>query len=272
MPEDYQELLTCAVEAAKAASATLRLGYGKSFTISTKTNRHDLVTEYDKKAEEIIITTIKKKYPHHAFLGEEGGYHPGKSQGKSQEDPITWVIDPLDGTVNFAHGIPIFSVSIAACRGDTTYCGVVIHPLLDEVFTAGLGMGAYLNGNPIHTSKTKDLNGAFLATGFPYNIQENPKACIDQFGLIAKKGMPIRRLGSAALDLCYVASGRFDAYWEVTLQPWDLAAGQLIVQEAGGIVTNYQGIPRSYITTEEVLATNGPLHSQMVQILSKDPI
>lgn len=263
MREELQDLLDCALNAAQSAAMVLREGYGTTYGISTKSNRHDIVTEYDKKSENIIISKIKEKYPHHSFLGEESGYTPS-----TDSSPITWVIDPLDGTLNFAHSIPIFSVSIAACRGDDIYCGVVLHPLLDELFYAVRGGGSFLNGKPISTSKQTDLDGAFLATGFPYNTQENPNDCIEQFGRIAKQGMPIRRLGSAALDLCYVAAGRFDAYWEVTLQPWDLAAGQLIVQEAGGVVSDYRGLPRSYTTKQEVLASNGALHHQMVQILN----
>ncbi len=250
-----KELLEVAIEAAEKAGALLRQGLGTNFKISNKSGKHNLVTEYDLAAEKAIIETISTHFPTHGFLAEESG------QGKKGD--ILWIIDPLDGTVNFAHGIPVFSVSIAATQGEEILCGVVYQPITNELFTAEKGKGAYLNGHRLHVTETTDINAAFLATGFPYNVDKNPLHCIDTFSHMTKKGIPIRRLGSAAIDLAYVAAGRFDAYWEVSLQPWDLAGGKLLVEEAGGRVTDYSGNPRPLLGTGPVLATNGHLKLEL---------
>ncbi len=251
-----KELLKVAIEAAQKAGDLLRQGFGTSFKISKKGGKHNLVTEYDHAAEKMIIQTISEHFPSHGFLAEESG------QGKKGD--VLWIIDPLDGTVNFAHGIPVFSVSIAATQGEEILCGVVYQPITEELFTAEKGNGAYLNGHRLRVTKTTDINDAFLATGFPYNVDQNPLHCIDTFSHMTKKGIPIRRLGSAAIDLAYVAAGRFDAYWEVSLQPWDLAGGKLLVEEAGGKVTDYDGKPRPLLGTGPVLATNGRLKLELV--------
>jgi len=176
------------------------------------------------------------------------------------------VIDPLDGTVNFAHNLPIFSVSIAAVKGKDILCGVVYHPILDELFVAVKGQGATLNGKKINHSETEDFTRAFLVTGFPYNVHENPGHCIDHFVSIVQSGIPIRRLGSAALDLAYVACGRFDGFWEINLNPWDVAAGVLLVREAGGTVTQYNGA-EYLITNDNLLSSNGLIHDQIIETL-----
>ncbi len=254
------DFLSVAIGAALEAGEILRRGFGTVFEISSKEGRHNLVTEYDNFSEKCILNTIGKRFPDHQFLAEESG----KTKGKGGS--VTWLIDPLDGTVNFAHNIPAFSVSIAASTGQEILCGVVYNPLLNELFFAEKGQGAYLNGKRLQVKKTASLSGALLATGFPYNVHENPLKCIETFSALTKQGIPTRRLGSAALDLSYVAAGRFDAYWEVSLQPWDFAAGQLLVEEAGGKVTQYDGAPKDLFLEGTILASNGFLHG----ILSKE--
>lgn len=250
----------CAIDAALLGGKILKEGFGTSFKITSKEGKNNLVTEYDNKSERAIIDLIKSRFPNHNFWAEESG----KSGEQSAE--ITWVIDPLDGTVNFAHNVPIFSVSIAAIKGKDILCGVVYHPMLDELFVAVKGQGATLNGKKITPSTTDNLSTSFLVTGFPYNVHENPGHCIDHFVYIVQSGIPIRRLGSAALDLCYVACGRFDGFWEINLHPWDVAAGVLIVREAGGHVTQYDGA-EYFITNDNMLSSNGIIHDELIQTL-----
>lgn len=253
-------LLITAIQAALHAGSELKRGLGTSFTIDSKPGRHNLVTEYDKLSEQIIIDTIKRKFSNHSILAEESGSHMSSSE-------ILWVIDPLDGTANFASAIPSFCVSIAATCGHDILCGVVYQPMTNELFTAQTGQGAFLNGRPIKTSSVADIKDAMIATGFPYNVDENPLRCIDQLAKVLHMGLPIRRIGSAALDLCYTAAGRFDAYWECHLEPWDLAAGKLILEEAGGKVTDYAGNHRPYDKKTSVLSSNSILHDQMIAML-----
>jgi len=248
----------CAVEAALKAGNILREGFGSTFKISNKSGINNLVTEYDFKAENAIIDTIKSYFPEHKFLAEETG-----STGKEDSD-FQWIIDPLDGTVNFAHAIPIFSVSIAVRKGKDILCGIIYNPMLDELFVAKTGHGAFLNGNQIQVSQTENINRALLVTGFPYNVNENPHNCVDTFVNIVQSGIPIRRLGSAALDLAYVAAGRFDGFWESSLFPWDMAAGYLLVREAGGTITQYDG-ENFWIDSQTILATNGVIHNQILE-------
>ncbi|MBP7074472.1 MAG: inositol monophosphatase [Rhabdochlamydiaceae bacterium] len=253
------ELLTVAIEAALLAGALLRQGFGTSFEISFKEGDHNLVTTYDRLAEKAISETISRRFPTHGFLGEEAGHN--------KSGTIIWIVDPLDGTVNFAHNIPAFSVSIAAVIDNKVVVGVIYQPITQELFWAEAGKGAYLNGKPLKVSSQKNLNKAYLATGFPYNVSENPLNCIETFDKLTRKGIPIRRFGSAAIDLSYVAAGRFDGYWEVTLQPWDVAAGLLIVEEAGGRITRYDGSPCNPFEQGTVLASNKHLHSQLLEAL-----
>lgn len=257
-----QQLLSVAIEAAHKAGNILKNGFGSSFAISSKEGRHNLVTEYDTAAEQAIMSHIQEVYSNHNFLAEESG-----ATGLQQRDTIQWIIDPLDGTVNFAHNIPIFSVSIAAALNGQLLCGVIYQPLLGELFTASRGDGAYLNNTKLRVSATANLIDAILVTGFPYNIHENPRNAIGHFARIIGKGIPVRRLGSAALDLAYVAAGRFDGFWEVQLNPWDVAAGQLLVEEAGGKITHYDNSPYS-MDTPTILATNGSnLHNELSALL-----
>lgn len=255
-----KELEECAVAAALEGGKILFEGFGSSFSIASKGDRNNLVTEYDHKSEAAIIELIKSRYPDHRFLAEESGLTG------SSEDVITWVIDPLDGTVNFAHSLPIFSVSIAAVKNKEILCGAIYQPILDELFTASKGCGAMLNNQIIRPSSCDNIESAFLVTGFPYNVHKNPGHCVDHFIGMIRQGIPIRRLGSAAIDLAYVACGRFDGFWEVELKPWDVAAGVLILNEAGGKVTQYNK-DEYWITDDNMLATNGLIHDKLSETL-----
>jgi len=263
MKPNHSELLNAAITAALQAGQILRRGFGTSFAVSSKSGKHNLVTEYDTASEKTILSFISEKFPGHQFLAEESG------ASKKGDSGVAWIIDPLDGTVNFAHGIPVFSVSIAAAVGETVVCGAVYQPITEELFFAQAGKGSYLNGSRLQVQGTEDFDAGFYATGFPYNTKEDPLHCIETFTNLARMGVPIRRLGSAAIDLSYVAAGRFDGFWEVVLQPWDFAAGMLIVQEAGGKVTDYEGRPLKPFTASPVVATNGRLHQRLLQEVRK---
>lgn len=251
-------------EACKAlalkAGAILKEGFGSHFEISAKASLNDLVTEYDKKSENYLIAEITKKYPHHAILSEESG-----SQGVSS--PYCWVMDPLDGTVNFAHEIPIFSVSIALCYEKEVIAGCVYHPMMNELFTATLGGGAFLGNRRLKVSAKKHLERSIGATGFPHDAENNPHNCLGQFTAISQKGSPLRRLGSAAIDLCYLATGRFDFFWEDTLQAWDFAAGALMVKEAGGIITTIDHHALNPLKASSVIASNAHIHPELISTI-----
>ncbi len=240
----------------------LRNGFGSKFQIDNKIGKNNLVTEYDYKSEKYIVDEIKKAFPTHNIISEE----EGSVNNNSEYD---WIIDPLDGTVNYANNIPIFSVSIALSKNGQLIAGAVYQPILDELFSAELGNGAKLNGESITVSDKSDMNTSLLVTGFPYDINNDPKNAIRSFTNIVKRGIPIRRLGSAALDLAYVACGRFEGFWEVNLNSWDVAAGILIANEAGGKCTNYNGIS-SIVDDKEILATNGQIHEELLQVINED--
>ena len=218
----------------------------------------NLVTEADLKSEAIIKKAIRKRYPNHTILAEESGLE--------ERGDIRWVIDPLDGTTNFAHGLPWFCTSLALEVEGEIVLGIVYNPVLKECFSAIKEKGAFLNQKPIRVSQTKELGKALLATGFPYDIQQNPEPVMTRFRNMIMHARGVRRAGSAALDLCYVACGRFDGFWEERLHPWDTAAGMLIVQEAGGRVSDFSNNFYS-IYGKEILATNGFLHRDMLKIL-----
>jgi myo-inositol-1(or 4)-monophosphatase len=262
---DRSHLTFIAIQAALSAGEVLKKGFGTSFRIESKPGKQNFVTEYDKASEKCILALIKQEFPHHRFLAEESG------ASSHSDSSVVWVIDPLDGTLNFAHHVPVFTISIAVAIEKEVVSGVIYQPISQELFVAEKGKGAYLNGTRITVSKTRELNDAMLATGFPYNVDQNPLHCIERFALMTKLGIPIRRLGSAALDLAYVAAGRFDAYWEVTLHPWDMAAGKLLVEEAGGKVTHWDGSAHQIFGHESILATNGLLHASMKDRLNQPP-
>ena len=255
-------MMQLAVDAAREAGQFLKRSVGKVFQVERKGGQEtNLVTEIDKKSEELIITRIKNRYPHHDFLGEESGSHKATSEYK-------WIIDPLDGTTNFTHGLPIFSVSIGLEHQGQIILGVVYDPNSEELFTAEKGTGAFLNGKRMHVSGKSKLIESLIVTGFPYNVRENPFNAVQHFTNFLLEAQAVRRLGSAALDLCYVAAGRFEGFWEVTLNPWDMAAGVLFVEEAGGKFTDFKGFP-STVYNKNVLATNGFVHEQMLEVLRK---
>lgn len=256
MPTPFLKL---ANQTALKAGKLLLEGFGTAFKIDNKAGRNNLVTEYDTRAEKLIIDSILAEYPNHSILAEESGYTPADTEYR-------WIIDPLDGTVNFAHNLPVFSVSIALEKNGEIICGSVYNPILDELYSAELGKGATRNGEKISVSNQNDIQSSFLVTGFPYNISENPKGAINHFVKIVGSGIPVRRLGSAALDLAYVACGRFDGFWEVFLHPWDVAAGMLIVREAGGKLTHYSGEEYSH-TGETMVASNGKIHADILGLL-----
>lgn len=251
-----------AIGAAKAAGELLKGHLGRAGRVEFK-GAVDIVTEMDKKAEALIIGEIRKAFPDHGILTEE-------SSEMVASTPYRWIVDPLDGTTNYAHGFPVFSVSIAFEEEGEVVFGVVYDPMLDEAFTVERGGGAYVNGKKITVSGTDSLGESLLATGFPYDVRTSRANNLDHFGNFAVRAQAIRRAGSAALDLCYVACGRFDGFWEMKLRPWDVAAGALMVREAGGTVTDFTGGEFS-LDTDECLATNGLIYSDMVEVLNIGP-
>ena len=258
--------LDTALALASAAGALLNAGAHTRHPARSKGVSTDLVTQFDKAAEDLIVAGLRSRYPSHRILAEEGGEHGGSP------DPTAprWIIDPLDGTTNFAHGLPLFSVSIACEVDGELAVGVVAAPALGLVFAAARGQGATRNGQPIRVSTADTLDSALLVTGFPYDRHTAKENNFAQFGALKKQAQGIRRLGSAALDLAFTAAGSFDGYWEMRLNPWDVAAGILLVQEAGGKVTDWRGDPVS-LTRCEVLATNGQIHDAVSGVLKNTP-
>lgn len=255
-------MITTAMEAAREAGQFLKHSVGKVRTIEVKQGEvRNLVSEIDKGSEERIIGMIRRRYPTHAILAEESG-------ASATTADTRWIIDPLDGTTNFLHGVPIFSVTIGIEHKGEIVAGVVYDPNLDEMFSAERGSGAFLNGRRVTTSVSTELISSLLVTGFPYDLAADPGSAVEHFVefLMAARGM--RRLGSAAIDLAYVAAGRFDGFWEVNLNPWDMAAGALLVTEAGGTVSGYAGEPLN-IYGKKVVASNGHIHPAMVNVLSR---
>jgi myo-inositol-1(or 4)-monophosphatase len=254
-------MLNKIIEIAKEAGQIVREGFGKTINIEFKTNESNLVTQIDKASEKRIIDFIKKEFPTHCILAEESGETKNTSE-------YLWVIDPLDGTTNFAHGFPIFSVSIGVQKNGITIAGVVYDIMQDMVYSAETGSGAFSNSNRIYVNPNDKLQRALLVTGFPYNIAENPENAFERFIALTKASRGMRRLGSAAIDFCYVARGVFDGFWEVYLHPWDICAGKLILEEAGGIVTGFRGEAID-IFSNKILATNKRIHDQMVEVINK---
>lgn len=247
-----------ATQAVLLAGDLLRKGFGTKFKVFSKSHHHDMVTEFDSAAEKAIISTVKEHFPDHAILAEESG------ASGNPEAPITWIIDPLDGTTNFARNLPIFCVSVAAVdKKGHALCGAVYQPLNGELFLAQRGHGAYLNGSRLHVSTVPKYEKALGSTGFPYDLEKKSRL-IEHFATMASLGNPIRGIGSAALSLAYVAAGRFDAYWGTNLQPWDFAAGKLLVEESGGLVTGQNGHACPTFDPCSLLATNGLIHKEML--------
>jgi myo-inositol-1(or 4)-monophosphatase len=257
--DERSTYLATAVRAAEAAGTVL-LNYAKSgFRIDYKA-AINLVTDADRQAEDCIVRTILSAHPSHRILAEERG------QDGSPDSPYQWIIDPLDGTTNFAHGFPFYAVSIGLEYHGECILGVVSDPVRRELFTGIVGEGAYLNGERLCVSPIDELERSLLVTGFAYNIRETADNNLDHFSRISLRAQAIRRTGSAALDLCYVASGRFDGYWEVKLSPWDMAAGIVMVREAGGVVSGFT-TNRFSLYEQELVATNGRIHRQLLDAI-----
>ena len=254
-------LLDIAIRATKESGLIQREWLGKEKRVELK-GEINLVTEVDRICERKIIEIIEEAFPEHNILTEETPMPEGSS-------PYRWIIDPLDGTTNYTHGYPFFCTSIALELEGKVILGAIYDPLLDEVFTAQQGQGAFLNGERITVSTTERLTEALLCTGFPYDLRESPINNLDHFNSFIMKARAIRRDGSAALDLCYVAMGRFDGFWELKLNPWDVAAGKLLVEEAGGMVTDFEGGPLD-IYGQETLASNRRIHGEMVRVLQRE--
>ena len=256
---DMDNITQVAVRAAYSAGEVLRQHFGHLDQINKK-GTIDLVTAADVESEKTIVDEIRSIFPDHAILAEESGLLEGRSDN-------CWIIDPLDGTTNFAHNLPIFSISIAFSHHQDTQMGIVFNPISGELFTATKGQGAEMNHRPVHVSPVTTLEESLLVTGFPYNLHLTIDELMQRFQdtLCACQG--VRRLGSAALDLGYVACGRFDGFWEENLNPWDTAAGVLILQEAGGRVTDFAGTPFD-IEGKQILATNGHIHETMIDLLN----
>jgi len=254
----YSNFLSIAITIARGAGEILKSADHNRMA-DFKQNETDLVTEYDRQSEAFIVSELQAAFPAHAIYGEEG---TRINSGAEYE----WLIDPLDGTTNFAHGLPIFSIVLCLTQNGNPIVGVVYDPSRDELFTATLGGGAFLNNQSIQVSGRQPLARALLVTGFPYDVRTNPDNNLNRFANFAVRARAVRRLGSAAIDLAYVAAGRLDGYWEGRLNPWDVAAGALLVREAGGRVTNYddETVPVPHL---RLVASNGLIHSEMLQVI-----
>ncbi len=262
MSGEAREILELAVRLAREAGAIQRERWESELEIDTKSSPVDLVTDVDRACEEAVVRGIEAARPHDAILAEEGGGRdlPGATW--------RWVIDPVDGTTNYAHGYPCFCVSIGVtCAGEASVA-VVYDPILDELYHALRGGGAFRNGKPIRVSREADLGSSLLATGFAYDRRDDPGPSLAQMEAFLRAGRAVRRDGSAALDLCSVACGRFDGYWEMRLKPWDVAAGALLVGEAGGRVSDASGGDRFH-DGDEVVASNGHIHDAMLDVLRR---
>jgi myo-inositol-1(or 4)-monophosphatase len=258
---DLSRAKRAAVKAAYKGSEVLVKKFGHIQQVRKK-GAIDLVTEADTESEAVIIKTLREVYPDHSFLAEESGHSADAGSNRCQ-----WIVDPLDGTTNFAHQLPLFCISIALAVEEKLRVGVVLNPIAGELFSAVKGQGAELNGYPIRASRITKLSESLLVTGFPYDVASRMDEIIRRFDGCIRAAQGVRRLGSAALDLCYVACGRFEAFWEQNLKPWDTAAGVLIATEAGATVTDFNHQPFD-INGNEILASNTHLHRQMVAVLA----
>lgn len=253
------ELSQGGLAAVARGGVVLKKHFGAVCSVDCKDNL-ELITEADRTAEAEIVETLRRHFPHHGILSEE---RPEIAPGAEYR----WVLDPLDGTTNFAHGYPFFCVSLALQHQGVTIWGAVYDPLREELFQAARGQGSLLNDSPIRVSAAAHLGEAMLCTGFPYDVHDSPENNLDHFAGFLRTARAVRRDGAAALDLCYVAAGRFDGFWELKLRPWDFAAGCLIVSEAGGRVTRFDGAAVR-LDHGDVVASNGGLHAQMLAVLA----
>ena len=252
--------LATAIDAVRRAGAIQQAAFGGAIDIRKK-GTIDLVTEVDMAAERMIRALVAERHPGHDVLAEELGGPPGGGQSR-----YCWIVDPLDGTTNFAHGLPLFCCTVALEIDGRLAVGAVYDPTRDELFTAERGRGAFLNGTRLHVSRASRLIDALLVTGFPYTVQERMPELLGLFGAFLSEARAVRRLGSAALDICYVAAGRMDGFWEQGLNPWDIAAGVLLVEEAGGRVTSLDGGAFD-LRAGRIVASNGLVHDEMLRVI-----
>ncbi|RME38112.1 MAG: inositol monophosphatase [Thermoflexia bacterium] len=261
MPVDLYRIQRTAIAIAHEAGRLIREAFPRrvrSFDLKGDVNP---VTETDLAAERLILEHLRAAFPDHRILAEEGGGDSWAVPG-----PPVWLVDPLDGTNNFAHGFPHVAVSLALVADGEPLVGIIYDPLRDETFAAVAGGGATLNGEPIHVSSVARLEDAFLATGFPYDRRTAPDNNVERMGHFVRRALGVRRAGAATLDLAYVACGRLDGFWEIRLAPWDVAAGTLLVREAGGRATDFDGTPRC-LSGQTIVASNGLIHEQMLEVV-----
>jgi myo-inositol-1(or 4)-monophosphatase len=256
---DIEHAKRVGIEAIYSGARVIRNCFGRISQINQK-GEFDLVTEADTESEKQIMETIRKAFPDHAILAEESGANQGAAE-------YQWLVDPLDGTTNYVHRLPFFTIAIALLVRDKIVLGLVLNPMDGELFAAITGKGATLNGKPIRVSSTASVCDSLLVTGFPYDFSEIIEPAMKRFSICQQASQGVRRLGSAALDICYLACGRFDAFWEQNLKPWDKAAGVIIAAEAGAVITNFSNQPFS-INQKEILVTNGRIHHEMLDLLS----
>ena len=255
-------MLNVAIKAARAAGAIINRASMDLDILKINTKApNDFVTEVDQMAEEIIVQTLLEAYPDHAILAEESG------RGGAKDSEYVWIIDPLDGTTNFIHGFPVYCVSIALAHRGVVQQAVVYDPTRDDLFYATKGRGAFVNNRRLRVSKRTRMSDALVGTGFPFRRGDNPKRYLKMFEEVMAEVAGVRRPGAAALDLCYVAAGYYDAFFETGLQPWDVAAGSLIITEAGGLIGNFTG-ESDFLYQREVVAGSPKIYGQMVQILA----
>lgn len=293
MPSDERRLLEVAIEAAREAVSVHRRRLGSVQADGwTEKGIADFVTDVDLEAERLIVERIRSRFPHHEILAEESAPsrtgsdpshrsgdpsrtaspdHPGSSASAEHAgDGHLWIIDPLDGTTNYLHRYPMYAASIAVARDGELVAGVVASGATDEIWTALHGEGSFRNGEPVHVSDNRDMARALIGTGFPFKVPEEIPAYLEQLGRVLRRSAGVRRAGAAALDLCHVASGWFDGFWELSLAPWDVAAGTLIVREAGGIVTRLDGRDDVFHATGSLLAGNAAVYAALYEILKGD--
>lgn len=269
--EALASLLDTAISLARGAGAILLEGLaeiraGNHGEVRFKSGPGDVVTEYDQRSEDFIVSELRRRYPGHAIVGEEGGAYAAQEPA-GLPARYEWQIDPLDGTTNFSHGFAIFSVSIGLLIDGLPSVGVVYSPATDDLYAAARGLGATWNGRPVRVSRVDSLERALLITGFPYDYARSPQNNLRAFDAFNRRSQAVRRIGSAALDLCLVASGQMDGYWETKVKPHDIAAGIAIVREAGGVVTDSAG-GDGMLASGDVVASNGLIQPAMLDVLN----
>lgn len=265
VPAHLSNEVKAAAEAALLAGKVLKDGFGTQFQISPKKLKNDLVTEFDHLSEKLLKAYLMERFPNYSLLCEES------EEIHYEGSELCWIIDPLDGTINFAHNIPVFCISIALAQKESVLGGVVFAPMTQELFVVERGSGVYLNGKKVKVSETGNLDSAFVATSLSFNLHKDPVKSIECFGKMAYRGFPMRSMGSTALNLAYIAAGHFDAYWSVggSSCSWDVAAGKLMVEEAGGIVSQCNGQPYKLYEESTLLVSNGLLHQEIRHFLGE---